>query len=89
MRPHAQSHIYPDAYHRPFVHIALFISVSHLPCPLSFLSELERVNIAKAGLLYAALGRSALFSCPVAEAARSRMNVVFTAKDKVGVGAVA
>jgi phosphoserine aminotransferase len=48
---------------------------------LGGLAEMERRNIAKAGLLYEYLDRSSLFRNAVNPADRSRMNVVFTLKD--------
>jgi phosphoserine aminotransferase len=45
------------------------------------LAAMERINIAKAALLYDYLGDSTLFRCPVREANRSRMNVPFTLRD--------
>ena len=43
---------------------------------------MERHNIAKAELLYAAIDNSnGFYHCPVAKADRSRMNVPFTLKD--------
>lgn len=45
-------------------------------------AAMERVNIAKAELLYAAIDASSgFFHCPVNKADRSRMNVPFTLKD--------
>jgi phosphoserine aminotransferase len=45
------------------------------------LPAIEKKNIAKAGLLYDYLDRSAFFHNPVAKEDRSRMNVPFTLKD--------
>ena len=45
------------------------------------LAEMERRNIAKAGLLYDCLDQCAFYRCRVARENRSRMNVVFTLKD--------
>jgi len=43
---------------------------------------MERVNIAKAKLLYDAIDASSgFYHCPVAKADRSRMNVPFSTKD--------
>jgi phosphoserine aminotransferase len=46
------------------------------------LVEIERRNIAKAGLLYECLDNSAFFVSPVAKADRSRMNVPFKLKNE-------
>jgi phosphoserine aminotransferase len=46
------------------------------------IAQMERTNIAKAKLLYAAIDASnGFYNCPVATADRSRMNVPFTLKD--------
>ncbi|HTN93685.1 MAG TPA: 3-phosphoserine/phosphohydroxythreonine transaminase [Gallionella sp.] len=46
------------------------------------IAEMEKTNIAKAKLLYAAIDASeGFYQCPVAAADRSRMNVPFTLKD--------
>ncbi|MSQ72618.1 MAG: 3-phosphoserine/phosphohydroxythreonine transaminase [Betaproteobacteria bacterium] len=45
------------------------------------LTEIERMNIAKAGLLYDFLDQSSFFRNPVRVADRSRMNVPFTLAD--------
>ncbi len=46
------------------------------------IAAMEKTNIAKAGLLYAAIDASnGFYKCPVATADRSRMNVPFTLKD--------
>ena len=45
------------------------------------LAEMERINIAKANLLYDFLDNTDFYHCPVAEADRSRMNVPFTLKN--------
>jgi phosphoserine aminotransferase len=46
------------------------------------LAAMEKTNIAKANLLYAAIDASnGFYNCPVALANRSRMNVPFTLKD--------
>jgi phosphoserine aminotransferase len=46
------------------------------------IAQMERTNIAKARLLYAAIDASnGFYKCPVATADRSRMNVPFTLKD--------
>ncbi|MDD5300034.1 MAG: 3-phosphoserine/phosphohydroxythreonine transaminase [Gallionella sp.] len=46
------------------------------------IAAMERVNIKKAELLYAAIDASdGFYSCPVAKSDRSRMNVPFTLKD--------
>jgi phosphoserine aminotransferase len=46
------------------------------------IAQMERTNIAKAGLLYAAIDASnGFYVCPVATSDRSRMNVPFTLKD--------
>ena len=43
---------------------------------------MEKTNIAKANLLYAAIDASnGFYHCPVEQADRSRMNVPFTLKD--------
>ncbi len=42
------------------------------------LAAAEQRNVAKSSVLYAALAGSKLFRCPVREADRSRMNVVFS-----------
>ncbi|MEQ1533424.1 MAG: 3-phosphoserine/phosphohydroxythreonine transaminase [Sideroxydans sp.] len=46
------------------------------------IAAMEKNNIAKANLLYAAIdGSNGFYNCPVAKADRSRMNVPFTLKD--------
>ena len=46
------------------------------------IAAMEKTNIAKAELLYAAIdGSGGFYQCPVAHANRSRMNVPFTLKD--------
>jgi len=46
------------------------------------LAAMEKINIAKANLLYSAIDASnGFYNCPVALANRSRMNVPFTLKD--------
>ena len=46
-------------------------------------AAMEKANIAKAGILYDAIdGSEGFYTCPVATADRSRMNVPFTLKDK-------
>jgi phosphoserine aminotransferase len=45
------------------------------------LAEMERINIAKANLLYDFLDSTDFYHCPVAKADRSRMNVPFTLKN--------
>jgi phosphoserine aminotransferase len=46
------------------------------------IATMEKNNIAKANLLYAAIdGSNGFYNCPVAKADRSRMNVPFTLKD--------
>lgn len=45
------------------------------------LPAIERRNEAKAGLLYKTIDASGFYHCPVEEAARSRMNVVFRIGD--------
>lgn len=46
------------------------------------IAAMEKQNIAKANLLYAAIdGSNGFYRCPVAKADRSRMNVPFTLKD--------
>jgi phosphoserine aminotransferase len=46
------------------------------------IGAMEKNNIAKADLLYAAIGNSnGFYNCPVNKADRSRMNVPFTLKD--------
>ena len=46
------------------------------------IAQMERTNIEKAQLLYAAIeGSNGFYHCPVAAADRSRMNVPFTLKD--------
>lgn len=46
------------------------------------IAEMEKTNIAKAELLYAAIDASGgFYHCPVAQANRSRMNIPFTLKD--------
>ncbi len=45
------------------------------------LAEMERINIAKANLLYDFLDGTDFYHCPVAKADRSRMNVPFTLKN--------
>jgi phosphoserine aminotransferase len=46
------------------------------------IGAMERANIAKADLLYAAIDASnGFYKCPVATSDRSRMNVPFTLKD--------
>jgi phosphoserine aminotransferase len=48
---------------------------------LGGLAAVEKMNIAKAKLLYDFLDSSAFFSNPIAKEDRSRMNVPFTLKD--------
>ena len=48
---------------------------------LGGLAAMEKMNIAKASLLYDYLDQSGLFHNPVAKEDRSRMNVPFTLKD--------
>ena len=48
---------------------------------LGRLAAVERINIAKAKLLYDCLDQSEFFHNPVAKEDRSRMNVPFTLKD--------
>ena len=48
---------------------------------LGGLAAVERINIAKAKLLYDYLDQSQFFHNPVAKEDRSRMNVPFTLKD--------
>ena len=45
------------------------------------LAGMERINIAKANLLYDFLDSTDFYHCPVAKADRSRMNVPFTLKN--------
>jgi len=46
------------------------------------IAQMEKTNIAKAELLYAAIDASnGFYHCPVNKADRSRMNVPFTLKD--------
>ncbi len=45
------------------------------------LAEMEKINIAKAALLYDLLDATDFYHCPVARPDRSRMNVPFTLKD--------
>ena len=45
------------------------------------LTEIEKINIAKATLLYEFLDSSDFYHCPVAKTDRSRMNVPFTLKN--------
>jgi phosphoserine aminotransferase len=46
------------------------------------IAAMEKTNIAKANLLYAAIDASnGFYNCPVASANRSRMNIPFTLKD--------
>lgn len=45
------------------------------------LAAMEKINIAKAKLLYDLLDSTDFYHCPVAIADRSRMNVPFTLKD--------
>lgn len=45
------------------------------------LAEMEKVNIAKAELIYEVLDASRFYASPVAKADRSRMNVPFTLQD--------
>ena len=45
------------------------------------LAAMEKVNIAKANLLYGLLDSTDFYHCPVAKADRSRMNVPFTLKN--------
>jgi phosphoserine aminotransferase len=46
------------------------------------IAQMEKTNIAKADLLYAAIDASnGFYNCPVNKADRSRMNVPFTLKD--------
>ena len=45
------------------------------------LEAMEKINIAKADLLYNYLDSTHFYHCPVAKADRSRMNVPFTLKD--------
>ena len=45
------------------------------------LAEMEKVNIAKANLLYDYLDTTAFYNCPTAKDNRSRMNIPFTLKD--------
>ena len=45
------------------------------------LAEMEKMNVAKAGLLYDLLDSSAFYRSPVAREDRSRMNVPFTLSD--------
>lgn len=45
------------------------------------LAAMEKINIAKADLLYGYLDSTSFYHCPVAKADRSRMNVPFTLKD--------
>ena len=46
------------------------------------LAEMEKINVAKASLLYDYLDTTGFYHCPVATADRSRMNIPFTLKDK-------
>ena len=46
------------------------------------LAQMERTNVAKAGLLYDLLDASGLYRSPVAKEDRSRMNVPFTLRDE-------
>jgi phosphoserine aminotransferase len=46
------------------------------------LSEIEKRNIAKAGLLYDNLDQSSFFVSPIAKRDRSRMNVPFKLRDE-------
>jgi len=46
------------------------------------LTEIERMNIAKAGLLYDYLDQSSFYSNPVRREDRSRMNVPFRLRDE-------
>lgn len=46
------------------------------------LPAIEQENAEKASMLYEELDRNPLFHCPVETASRSRMNVVFHARDK-------
>ncbi len=51
------------------------------------IAAMEKNNIAKANLLYAAIdGSNGFYNCPVAKADRSRMNVPFTLKDTPSTG---
>jgi phosphoserine aminotransferase len=45
------------------------------------LAAMEKINIAKAKILYDLLDSSSFYQCPVARPDRSRMNVPFTLKD--------
>lgn len=45
------------------------------------LAEMEKINIAKANLLYDLLDHTDFYHCPVIKSDRSRMNVPFTLKD--------
>ncbi len=45
------------------------------------LAAMEKINIAKANLLYDYLDSTDFYHCPVAKTGRSRMNVPFTLKD--------
>ena len=46
------------------------------------IAAMEKVNIAKADLLYTAIdGSNGFYHCPVAKSDRSRMNVPFTLQD--------
>ena len=45
------------------------------------LSAMEKINIAKANLLYDLLDSTDFYHCPVVKSDRSRMNVPFTLKD--------
>jgi len=45
------------------------------------LAEIEKINIAKAGLLYNLIDETDFYHCPVAKPDRSRMNVPFTLKN--------
>ncbi len=45
------------------------------------LAAMEKINIAKANLLYDLLDSTDFYHCPVAKSDRSRMNVAFTLKD--------
>jgi len=46
------------------------------------LAEIEKLNVAKAQLLYDLIDRSGLYRSPVAREDRSRMNVPFTLRDE-------
>lgn len=45
------------------------------------LSEMEKINIVKANLLYELIDSSDFYRCPVSKPDRSRMNIPFTLKD--------